>query len=431
MSFKPTLVQNLSQRLVLTPQLRQRIEMLQMTKLELSDLVTQQLSENPVLEELAPEEVSVAGDLANIDYTEVPTSLNGAASGTENPLSSAEPYDRGDNSFSAADAGDFDNSYNGTSTTEFNAQEFGDYTPSSPNAESAPDGGEPREAEIGERDSFEEIDFGQTFEEYLDPGYRTRENEVKDTPTFEQFLSAQEGLADYLNWQLRLTIMKPDVQDAAEAIIGNLNDDGFLDCSLAEIAALGPWPMETVEKALHIVQQLDPTGVGARDLQECLLLQLNYFGYGQRLAAVLVRDYFQKLQSHKWPELARELSVSVEQISQEMKLVRQLEPKPGRKYAPRDEFADTIQELSSKVALFFSDDFLITIHRLPQSFLQDINERYASKGLCQDVQSLVARIIEGVLKSYVKPGQALADEIDRYESLIFLKKTIPDATICI
>ncbi len=382
MSFKPTLVQNLSQRLVLTPQLRQRIEMLQMTKLELSDLVTQQLSENPVLEELAPEEVSVAGDLANIDYTEVPTSLNGAASGTENPLSSAEPYDRGDNSFSAADAGDFDNSYNGNSTTEFNAQEFGDYTPSSPNAESAPDGGEPREAEIGERDSFEEIDFGQTFEEYLDPGYRTRENEVKDTPTFEQFLSAQEGLADYLNWQLRLTIMKPDVQDAAEAIIGNLNDDGFLDCSLAEIAALGPWPMETVEKALHIVQQLDPTGVGARDLQECLLLQLNYFGYGQRLAAVLVRDYFQKLQSHKWPELARELSVSVEQISQEMKLVRQLEPKPGRKYAPREaqyiEPEVYIEKIDDEYVIRFNDDGLPQL-RINRQYRQMMENKETSK----------------------------------------------------
>lgn len=97
-----------------------------------------------------------------------------------------------------------------------------------------------------------------------------------------------------------------------------------------------------------------------------------------------------------------------------------------RKYAPRDDFADTIQELSSKVALFFSDDFLITIHRLPQTFLQDINDRYASKGLCRNVQSLVARIMEGVLQSYVKPGQALADEIDRFESLIFLKKSIPD-----
>lgn len=97
-----------------------------------------------------------------------------------------------------------------------------------------------------------------------------------------------------------------------------------------------------------------------------------------------------------------------------------------RKYAPQDDYADTIQELSSKVALFFSDDFLITIHRLPQPFLNDINEQYVSKGLCKSVPVLVLRIVEGVLNSYVKPGQALSDEIDSYESLLFLKKSIPD-----
>ena len=66
-----------------------------------------------------------------------------------------------------------------------------------------------REPEIGERDSFEEIDYGTTFEEYLDPGYRTRETEVKETPSFEQFLRSEDSLADYLNWQLRLTITAP------------------------------------------------------------------------------------------------------------------------------------------------------------------------------------------------------------------------------
>lgn len=97
-----------------------------------------------------------------------------------------------------------------------------------------------------------------------------------------------------------------------------------------------------------------------------------------------------------------------------------------RKYAPKDGYADTIQELSSKVALFFTDDFLISIHRLPQPFLGDIKVRYVSKGLCHNVPSLVLRIVEGVLQSYVKPGEALSEEIDRYESLIFLKKNIPD-----
>jgi magnesium transporter len=97
-----------------------------------------------------------------------------------------------------------------------------------------------------------------------------------------------------------------------------------------------------------------------------------------------------------------------------------------RKFNPDDEYSDTIQELSSKVALFFSDDFLISIHRLPQPFLKDVNEHYVKKGLCRNVPVLVMRVVEEVLNSYVEPGQILSDEIDRYESLIFLERNIPD-----
>src|SRR5262249_13636581 len=331
MSYKQQLVINQSQRLVLTPQLRQRIEMLQMTKLELGELVSQQLAENPVLEELAPDEVAVPPDEGNIDFTEPSgAALNGSGEISENILNAASRLDGADQTYSSnetGDGGDFDAAYEPGAPLSFNLS--GDIAQAPVAGEAMPEAArdESREPEIGERDSFEEIDYGTTFEEYLDPGYRTRETEVKETPSFEQFLRSEDSLADYLNWQLRLTITAPEVAAAAEAIIGNLNDDGYLDCALEEITALGPWSMEIAEKALEVVQQLDPTGVGARSLQECLLLQLDYLGYGDRLAAKMIREHFGQLQQHKLPELAKALGVNVEQVAQELKLIRnQLDP---------------------------------------------------------------------------------------------------------
>ncbi len=381
MSFKQSLNVNLSQRLVLTPQLRQRIEMLQMTKLELSDLVTQQMAENPILEELAPEEVSIPADLANVDYTETPSAgLNGAAELPENPLSSFEPgfdsFSSGESSFNQPDSF----SENG----DFNAV-AGETVPSVATGETMDfEGGEIPEGDLSNRDAFSEIDFGSTFEDYLDPGYRTREIEVgNDKPGFEMFLSSGTNLSEHLNAQLRTTITTPEVESAAEAIIGNLNDDGFLvDISLEELAQFGEWSPETMEQALKIVQQLDPTGVGARTLQECLLIQLNYLGYGERLAATLIRDHFHKLQHHKWPELAKELSTTVENIALEMKLIRQLEPKPGRKYAPPSthyvEPEVYIEKFDDDYIIRFNDDGLPQL-RISRKYRQMLDNKETSK----------------------------------------------------
>lgn len=376
MSFKPTLSAQLSQRLVLTPQLRQRIEMLQMTKLELGDLVTQQLVENPVLEELAPEEVSIPADIANVDYTEAPSAqLNGAAEMPENMLNSFESFERGDGSYNqAVEAGEYTSPAPGEGGEAVQAPgETRDF-----------ESGEVREGEIGDRDSFNEIDFGQTFEEYLDPGYKTRETETggEDKPSFEQFLSSETNLSEYLNWQLRLTITSPEVQAAAEAIIGNLNDDGFLDSPLEEIAQFGEWPMETMDEALKIVQQLDPTGVGARNLQECLLLQLEYHGYKDRLAARMIRECFHKLQHHKWPEVARELGATVEQVADEMKLIRQLEPKPGRKYArPSTHYIEPevyIEKFDDDYVIRFNDDGMPQL-RINRQYRQMMENKETTK----------------------------------------------------
>ena len=372
--------QRLDQRL--TPQLIQRITMLQMTKLELSEMVVQEMGQNPVLEEVSPEEVAVPADLANADYSEVPDKLlNGSTEIPDNPTSSVDPFEGGISSASASEIGDYDNlnALNGAGEGSF---EYGEYA--APTGESPREGEatEAREPEIGERDSFEEIDFGQTFEDYLDPGYRTRETEVKETPSFEQFLSSKEGLADHLNLQLRLTHMKPEIEAAAEAIVGNLNDDGYLDCSLEEIAALGPWPMETVQAALEVVRQLDPVGVGARDLQECLLLQLQALGYGDRLAARVIRDHFSQLYNHKLPELARTLGVSIEQLGQELRIIRLLEPKPGRKYAiPNTQYIEPevyIEKMGDDYCIRFNDDGLPQL-RINRQYRQMMENKETSK----------------------------------------------------
>src|ERR1019366_6167402 len=113
--------------------------------------------------------------------------------------------------------------------------------------------------------------FGSFFDDYLDPGYKSPAAESVEKPSFETFLSSPVTLGDYLRSQLSVSIISDGARDAAESIIGNLDDDGYLSASLEEIASIGE---HTAEQGLRAVQSLDPAGVGARNLRECLLLQI-------------------------------------------------------------------------------------------------------------------------------------------------------------
>src|SRR6266849_5779235 len=279
------LTTSLSQRLVLTPQLRQRIEMLQMTSLELTDLIQQQLNENPVLEEVATQEE--ARELAE-------KILDHMASGgdLENlPASTVEPEAPAVGQASSNGAGE-----NETTEAPFLADSEIDLAAGSDGEAANSETGEEVAVEAA-RDSFEEVDFGREFQEYLDPGYKTQEFEYKeDAPTFEQFLTKAPSLAEHLELHLHLDCAEGDVCNAAECVIGNLDEDGRLKATNEEIAAQGGWSEETVERARAIVMKLEPVGCGARDVRECLLVQLEVRGETERLATQLIRDHLEALQ---------------------------------------------------------------------------------------------------------------------------------------
>jgi RNA polymerase sigma-54 factor len=183
-----------------------------------------------------------------------------------------------------------------------------------------------------ERDSFEEIDFRYLFDEYLDTGYKNREVEDSEKPSFESFLSRPPSLEDHLTWQLGLTEVDPRIADIAAEIIGNLNEDGYLLISLEELCEAKGCTKEDAEAALKMVQEMDPVGVGARDLRECLLLQLQALNLRDSLAWVIVQDHLHLLENHKFKEVAARTNSSFEEVLKAVDAIKHLIPKPGLKH---------------------------------------------------------------------------------------------------
>ena len=375
MSLK--LTTSLSQRLVLTPQLRQRIEMLQMTSLELTDLIQQQLLENPVLEEVPTQEEArelaekILDHLASSDSD---TPYEGANS--ELPeMEAATPSTNG--------SGDAD------VLASLPQNEFGDSAPVS-------EGGDEgiSEESLGDEaspDAFEEIDFGREFQDYLDPGYKTQEIEYKeDAPTFEQFLTRPPSLAEHLEWQLHMSPIEAEVCDAAICVIGNLNADGRLNATNEEMASMGKCSEETVERARQAVMRLDPVGCGARDVKECLLVQLEVRGENDRLAAKLISEHLSELQQHKLPHLSKQIGIDIDTLLSELQFIRTLDPYPGRRYSVDEPilitpeiYIEKLDENDDEYVIYFADDGSPRL-RVSQQYQQML-----SQGVSNETKSFI------------------------------------------
>src|SRR5207248_6629005 len=182
---------------------------------------------------------------------------------------------------------------------------------------------EPQPADKG--DSWDDADYEYFFGDYLDDGYRSRTpSEVKELPPIENTLSSAASLADHLMWQLSLQTEDEKLREIGSAIIGNLDDDGYLVASVEEIAAMGEWPVADVERALQHVQTFDPIGVAARDLQECLWLQIRHLGLEGTPTEKIVTEHLRLLQNHQVPDIARRLGMQIDDLKERIAIIRTL-----------------------------------------------------------------------------------------------------------
>jgi len=229
------------------------------------------------------------------------------------------------------------------------------------------------------QDTWDDQDFEYFFGEYLDDGYRPRQpQEVKELPPIENTLSTRSSLADHLMWQLNLQTADQDIRDVGAAIIGNINEDGYLVASASEIAALGNWDATLVERAIEHVQKFDPIGVAARDPQECLLLQVRHLGLAGTPVETLVRDHLRLLQNNKIPELARALGLETDEIKEHIEVIKNLDPYPGSRYSPPDS-----QYVIPDVYIIKTDEgyrAVLNEDGLPQLRISPVYRRLLDKG---------------------------------------------------
>jgi RNA polymerase sigma-54 factor len=389
--LSPRLQLKVAQKQILTPGLVQMVTVLQLNRLELKDMITQEIAENPVLEE------SVDG-IEELSAEEMQSILEAERV--------AEPSDQG---ILDAANGVASESEVAAGVPEATPAEV-DFDPATIPVESASQDGATApaaEPEIPEqkteKDPFDEIDFGSFFDDYLDPGYKSPASETVEKPSFETFLSSPVTLADHLQSQLAVLVMSENVRDAADNIIGNMDENGYLTATLEEIAESGKHSLADVQEGLRMVQSLDPAGVGAKDVRECLVLQLESRNGKGGVAWQIVSNHLKLLETRQFKEIAKQLGRPLEHVQMAVDVIRHLDPYPGLRYSDRG-----ARQVEPDVYIFKEgDEYIIQLNDddLPQLRL---NAQYR-KMLDRDQEP------SKEIRNYVK---------DRYAAAIQLIKNI-------
>ncbi len=303
MAISLQLVQKQTQRLIMTPQMQQSIQLLQLNSLELEQMVEQEMLENPFLE--------LVDEQDDEDRPTEPSELEAIAA--EVGLDGNTPIDT-----DQAEAPE-DNSPEAESKREEQAADPLDL----PEVTAVDLAEEPAQ--------FDDVDvnWDELFDDAESPVYTPPASDEEERD-FTEFTAARTSLFDYLSWQLRLSALSEDDQKIGEFLVGCVDEDGYISEPLERVAEELGVDLQRVEHVLSVLQEFDPPGVFARNLAECLLLQLQDHGRRTEIAEKVLGEHFELLKKRRFREIARAMEVDEEKIVSLFNEIRRLEPKPGR-----------------------------------------------------------------------------------------------------
>lgn len=259
-----------SQNLAMTPQLQQAIKLLTLTHLEMTNVIAEEMVENPMLEEIGGE-----------------SEVDASAESNENREATSDDFSE---------------------------------TPL-----------------MKEKDDFDWDAYADSFNSNSStPNMATPSGDSDEMPTYENIVSKAMTLAEHLEWQLKMETLDEKEMMLALLIIGNINDDGYLDANFEELIAESGLDRETAFDVLEVVQRLDPVGCGASNLQECLLAQARIAEERSPLLEKIIREYLEDLKSKNFDKISKELGVTVDQVKTTALLLQNFHPKPGRLVAAPD-----------------------------------------------------------------------------------------------
>ena len=246
------------------------------------------------------------------------------------------------------------------------------------------------EVSIEEKIHEDHVDWNNYIDEYNSPGRVNFESERRETPSFESFLTKKDSLKDHLLWQLMMVSPDPKDEEIGSAVIGNINNDGYLDSTAEDIAeslACGP---DDVEKVIVLIQSFDPVGVGARNLRECLQIQAKHFNLENTVVTRIIADHLHHLENKNYKLIAKTLKVKIDDIITAVSIIRELEPKPGREFNDEEPYYIIPDIYVYKV----EDEFVIMLNEDGMPRLQ-LNSYY---------QNAIKKneVIQDNVKSYLK-----------------------------